>query len=214
MPQGYYAEEPEFVDDALDELLCEYVDGTMDPVVRSAFEEYLETDPELAAHARCLCETRDMLCRYGNCRCASLSMQAQLRVRLAGELDRKSRTSVFVSSRLVNAAMLTSAVSMVLILGMMTGLLVMQQQEPEQGVSADAAIPGDSMTIVDDTNRPMYDELRRGLLSGELGPGFSAPLTVLPVVARTGSMTPAYWPFSRPDSARLPLVRLAGTISP
>jgi hypothetical protein len=214
MPQGYYAEEPDFVDDALDELLCEYVDGTMDPVVRDAFEEYLESNPDLAAHARCLCETRDMLCRYGKCRCASLGMQAQLRIRLAHELDRDSRNSVYVSSRLSGAATLTSAVSLVLILGMMTGLFVTQRYDVRGNPPQDSALGSDSMTILDDTYRSPNDLLARGLLSGELGPGFTAPLTVLPVVASTGYMTPSYWPYQAADSTRKPVATLTRVISP
>ncbi|HEX7070845.1 MAG TPA: hypothetical protein VF190_08560 [Rhodothermales bacterium] len=70
----------------LDEFLCEYVDGTMDPAVRAAFEEYLRLNPELYEHVQCLRETRSMLCRYG-CRLrAPEALQQRLRERLGEEM--------------------------------------------------------------------------------------------------------------------------------
>ena len=38
----------------MDELLCEYVDGTMDRTVRTAFEECVEGDTRLASQVKCL----------------------------------------------------------------------------------------------------------------------------------------------------------------
>jgi hypothetical protein len=70
----------------LDEFLCEYVDGTMDPAVRAAFEEYLRLNPDLYEHVECLRETRSMLCRYG-CRLrAPAALQQRLRERLGEEM--------------------------------------------------------------------------------------------------------------------------------
>ena len=46
----------------LDEWLCEYVDGTMDPSVEAVFEQYVEANPELKAHVKRLRQTRDLLC--------------------------------------------------------------------------------------------------------------------------------------------------------
>jgi len=43
----------------LDEWLCEYVDGTMDPSVEAVFEQYVEANPELQAHIERLRQTRD-----------------------------------------------------------------------------------------------------------------------------------------------------------
>jgi len=45
----------------LDEWLCEYVDGTMDPSLQATFEKYVEANPELKAHIEQLNETRDLL---------------------------------------------------------------------------------------------------------------------------------------------------------
>jgi len=46
----------------LDEWLCEYVDGTMDPSLEAVFEQYVEANPELKAHIERLQQTRDLLC--------------------------------------------------------------------------------------------------------------------------------------------------------
>ena len=46
----------------LDEWLCEYVDGTMDPSLEAVFEQYVEANPELKAHIERLQKTRDLLC--------------------------------------------------------------------------------------------------------------------------------------------------------
>ena len=49
----------------LDEWLCEYVDGTMDPSLEAVFEQYVEANPELKAHEQRLKETRNLLCECG-----------------------------------------------------------------------------------------------------------------------------------------------------
>ena len=71
----------------LDEFLVEYVDGTMDPVVREAFEEFLYVYPEVAEQVDCLASIRSQLCRLGDkCRChAPAGFQDRLKEQLLGE---------------------------------------------------------------------------------------------------------------------------------
>ena len=97
----------------LDEWLCEYVDGTMDRVVRQAFEEYLHTDPVLAQQVECLRCTRTLLCRHGCQVHAPQGLQARVRRRLAWEMMRPqppyfpraaSRLDAFVAVGSVAAA--------------------------------------------------------------------------------------------------------------
>lgn len=45
----------------IDEWLCEYVDGTMDPALEAVFTSYVEANPELKAHIEELQQTRDLL---------------------------------------------------------------------------------------------------------------------------------------------------------
>jgi len=216
MPEGYYPEEPESVDEQLDELLCEYVDGTMDPAVRSVFEEYLDTNPDLAAHARCLTETRDMLCHVGACRCASMGMQAQLRLRLASELARRDRSAVVVSNRLGNFAMLTSAFGLVLILGMMAGLTVVQRTVVDgiEDVVVDDPALSTEMTLPTDAHGTLGRAVQLELFPGQTGSGFWGPVSALPVISRTGSMTPAYWPWDATRNARSRFTVVSATIAP
>lgn len=70
----------------LDELLCEYVDGTMDATVRQAFEEYLDTDPVLAQQVDRLRCTRTLLCRHGCQVRTPRGLHARVRRRLAWEM--------------------------------------------------------------------------------------------------------------------------------
>lgn len=49
----------------LDEWLCEYVDGTMDPSLETMFEQYVEANPKLKAHVERLCKTRELLAKSG-----------------------------------------------------------------------------------------------------------------------------------------------------
>lgn len=73
----------------LDEFLVEYVDGTMDPVVREAFEEFMRVYPEVRAHVDCLASVRTKLCRLGDdCQChAPPGFQDRLKRQLACEMS-------------------------------------------------------------------------------------------------------------------------------
>ena len=197
MPQGYYSQDPNSIDDALDELLCEYVDGTMDSDVRVVFEEYLATDPQLAAHVNRLCDTRNMLCKFGACKCASPGLQAQLRVRLAGELARKNHSSLIISHRLGKMAFFTSAVGMMLILGMMAGFVTAVQQtagRTQKSLSTAHMEPDPgpvSMSILDDTHTFPGRSVRLESLEEVDQSSFLGPVAALPVVAIAGNMTPS-----------------------
>ncbi len=50
----------------IDEWLCEYVDGTMDPAIEAVFTSYVEANPQLKEHIEELQQTRDLLkqCRH------------------------------------------------------------------------------------------------------------------------------------------------------
>ncbi len=69
----------------LNEWLCEYVDGTMDPSVRAVFDEYLEGNPKLAEHVEQLCRTRSLLCQCEEGR----SAPEELRARLCEQTERE-----------------------------------------------------------------------------------------------------------------------------
>jgi hypothetical protein len=62
----------------LDEWLCEYVDGTMDPSVEAVFEQYVEANPELKAHVERLRQTREILCGCDAPETPSTEMKAEM----------------------------------------------------------------------------------------------------------------------------------------
>ena len=150
MPDGYHPDYSEHSDEQLDELLCEYVDGTMDHAVRAAFEEYLEANPELAKHARCLCQTRSMLCSYGCRHPNEESVQDQVRKRVAGELIRQDRSEAVLVQRLGRAAVLTSSISLVLILAMTVGYTAVQQAKSTLQQTNTVDSLGDTMVLPTD----------------------------------------------------------------
>lgn len=103
----------------LDEFLCEYVDGEMDPAVRAAFEEIVNRDPALAEHVECLRQTRAMLCAYSHRIGAPCSLHARLHYELSRELMQdEAPLFVPVTSRLGRVATLASAVVLTLALGL------------------------------------------------------------------------------------------------
>ena len=105
--------------DGLDEYLCEYVDGTMDPAVRASFEDYMAQNPKVAAHVRELQALRQALCRYG-CRIqAPVGMHYRLRCRLQNEDLEGASTPV--TERLTTLAAWTSLLVCVVALGITIG---------------------------------------------------------------------------------------------
>jgi len=62
----------------LDEWLCEYVDGTMDPALETVFEKYVEANPELKSHVENLRETRQLLGRCSELKEASRKAKARV----------------------------------------------------------------------------------------------------------------------------------------
>ena len=192
MPDGYY---PDHSDEQLDEFLCEYVDGTMDPSVRVAFEEYLEANPGLANHARCLCRTRNMLCSYAG-RHPSESLQQQIRHRVACELNRKNRNEAVILSRLGSAAMLTSAVSLLLILGMVAGISAVNESGSGHYLIGSESALVESMALPNDAygqpgRRLPLDWYKKSPTLSSLGPA-----TILPTI----DMIPVGWNIAPMDS--------------
>ncbi len=123
-----------------DEFLCEYVDGTMDPAVREVFEEYLRDNPAVAEHVERLRHTRRLLCQYG-CRCkAPQGLQTRLRRELAGEMIR-AQMPLFpvVTSRLRAMAAFTSAMAVMLVVGMTAGVVLSEADAVQSSPGASTA---------------------------------------------------------------------------
>ena len=111
----------------LDELLCEYVDGTMDRAVRQAFEEYLHTDPVLAQQVECLRCTRTLLCRHGCQVHAPQGLQARVRRRLAWAMMRP-QPFPRAASRLNALVAVGSVAAAVVMVSLLVGAVLLAEQ--------------------------------------------------------------------------------------
>jgi len=123
-----------------DEFLCEFVDGTMDPLVREVFEEYLAMNPDLRAHVHRLQRTRMLLCRF-SCRCrAPRDLHERLRREISCEMMRVHEPfQLTLSDHLRSFANVTSALSILLLVGMIAGVSVFDI-DPTSGMPATGAV--------------------------------------------------------------------------
>lgn len=124
-----------------DELLCEYVDGTMDPLIREVFEEYLRLNPEMKEHVECLRRTRKLLCHFG-CRCrAPRDLHERLRREISCELMRaKVPFHLVLSDRLRSFATVTSTMAFLVLVAMIAGVTVFEGDRPTTSVVGQADI--------------------------------------------------------------------------
>ncbi|MBO6574127.1 MAG: hypothetical protein JJ896_01825 [Rhodothermales bacterium] len=147
MAEGYDGEQSAPLDEGLDEFLCEYVDGAMDPVVLKAFEEYLRANPQVAAHAQCLCQAKRLLSQSVACPHGTSELQFRLKEAIA----REQLGSPAPFGSLGSAAWLTSAVGLMLIMGMLFGTAVVQYNTPASGpeiVAEREIVPSDAHAAV------------------------------------------------------------------
>jgi hypothetical protein len=116
----------------LDEFLCEYVDGTMDPVVREVFEEYVRDNPDLAEHVQCLCDARDALI-HSSCACRlKADFIDRLRRRLVVEQARAVSSALpDVVSQLGYLAAFTSALVVMTVAAMLLAEFAVERPEAE-----------------------------------------------------------------------------------
>lgn len=101
----------------LDEFLVEYVDGTMDPVVREAFEEFLRMYPDVAEQVDCLASVRSQLCRLGDkCRChAPPGFQDRLKEQLLEESSNNVHATAETWAPHLNAVALAFSLTLLLL---------------------------------------------------------------------------------------------------
>lgn len=152
MTDGYQEPEDEDFSD-LDEWLCEYVDGTIDPAARDALEECMRLNPALGDHVQRLLEARNLLCRYGCRHHAPQGLQPRLLERLSREpVSIRWPSGASWPARLAALATITSLAALVL-------LLVSLDRPPEpQGTSRQIA------TVAPSPVRPLRAHLRATLL--------------------------------------------------
>lgn len=69
----------------LDDYICDYVDGSMDPSVRAVFEEFLQANPGVQTHVKRVAETAEILRAHGRCLCAPDGFDNRLRCAVESE---------------------------------------------------------------------------------------------------------------------------------
>lgn len=169
-------------DDALDEYLCEYVDGTMDPAVRSAFEEFLRANPALEAHVHRLVRTR-AICTRQHCTSAPRGLQHRLRAEIARDLMGETGPVVYLP-RLGHFAVMSSLVALAVLIGVVVGASLLERRIPAEPLTAadrkeQPAVPSDAY------NRPPPSP---GYQSASMG--VAGPVRALPSISESDELTP------------------------
>lgn len=109
----------------LDEWLCEYVDGTMDPSLEAVFEQYVEANPDLKAHVERLRQTRELLCGCDLPEEPSPNAQAEVCSEVEKDLLQSSASlSGVVSQRPVVTLGIASTVAVALVVGFLAGSML------------------------------------------------------------------------------------------
>jgi anti-sigma factor RsiW len=110
----------------LDEWLCEYVDGTMDPSLEAVFEQYVEANPELKAHVERLQETRDLLCECGLPQEAPPDLESEICTEVECDmLQSEVSVSDALWDRPLAAFGVASSVAAALVIGFLVGATMM-----------------------------------------------------------------------------------------
>jgi hypothetical protein len=115
--------EPEY--EWIDEWLCEYVDGTMDPALETVFEEYVEANPDLKAHVENLRETRELLCQCSELKKASKKAQKRVCSQVECEMLRSQASLRETFSDRTTAVLgVASSIVVALVVGFFAGAVL------------------------------------------------------------------------------------------
>jgi len=149
----------------IDEWLCEYVDGTMDPSMEAVFEQYVEANPELKAHIKRLRKTRDLLSRIGTSSSPGDALPSP--PPSAPEVPSESTPSTTASLASKKGLGLVSSVTVALAVGFLAGTLFVGTPGTGTAPSATASDrPAASPPSQSAQTSPVApSELRRGVRS-------------------------------------------------
>ncbi len=120
----------------LDEWLCEYVDGTMDPSVEAVFEQYVEANPELRAHIERLRQTRELLCGGEDTGAPPPTAPMEAAREVEEDLLRDAAPELLASeetSRSVVALGLASSIAVALVVGFLAGSMLVEPSTLSSG---------------------------------------------------------------------------------
>ena len=127
----------------LDEWLCEYVDGTMDPSLEAVFEQYVEANPDLKAHIERLQATRDLLCECGLSKEAPAEVEAEICTEVECDMLQSSvPLSEIARNRSMVAFGVVSSVAVALVVGFLVGAMMVEPApSPLRSASSAKASP-------------------------------------------------------------------------
>lgn len=141
----------------LDEWLCEYVDGTMDPSLEAVFEQYVDANPELKAHVKRLKQTRDLLCECGLPTEPSETLESDICADVECEMMMSSTpVSDVVRARPLAAAGVVSSVAIALVVGFLVGATMVEP--PSSGIPASS--PTESVELESQSLTPRMQHTR------------------------------------------------------
>jgi anti-sigma factor RsiW len=164
----------------IDEWLCEYVDGTMDPSLEAVFEQYVEANPELKAHVERLQQTRDLLCECGRSADPTADVEpAACPETACDEPASSAPASETERTRPVVALGVVSSIAVAFALGLLVGATM---------VTPTAPLSSSSPTAIEQTTSPSEAPPRRAR---------AAPQVERPLLRRTA-------PFATSDSTERP----------
>lgn len=133
----------------LNEWLCEYVDGTMDPSLEAVFEEYIRANPELEAHIERLKRTQQLLEQCSNDPppdAAPDKVCAQVQRRVESEMLRSTESMRGVVAKRPFAA-LVSSMAVALVIGLVAGATFLAS--PSTTNSASSAVASDALQTLE-----------------------------------------------------------------
>lgn len=132
----------------LDEWLCEYVDGTMDPSLKANFEKYIEANPELKSHIEQLNETRDLLEQRCGSEPPSKEKRERVCRRVRSNVCQKVECDMLRSQESLGSLLrdhsraalgIASSMAVALVVGIFTGALLFGSSDPFESSSPVAA---------------------------------------------------------------------------
>lgn len=124
----------------LNEWLCEYVDGTMDPSLRRVFDKYVQANPDLKAHVERLRHTRELLCACSREAKQEAPEAVRARVQETVECDLlRTPHSLEEAVRERPMTAMASALVVALVVGMFTGAALFTAEMPSAPGAAQQA---------------------------------------------------------------------------
>ncbi len=133
----------------LDEWLCEYVDGAMDPSVEAVFEQYVEANPELKAHVERLRQTREILCSCDAPETSASEVQTEVCSEVEEDLLQSSTVSPDgMGERSKMVVGVASSIAVALVVGFLAGSMLVDPTTspvPTASPADDQAPPREAM---------------------------------------------------------------------